>query len=278
MSKFVAIGNIAKNAEGDFCGPAFFSAVTAKKMMHWESAIISKAMNLEKISEELKKYGVEFIGSKSWCDGKVDGERIISHPGKILDIPKVKADVFHIAPLINEIDPKVMKKIEKDEETIISLDAEGFTKTNVDGVIKRVPWLEKEEFLQYVDILKLDSTDLYYLTGKATINSAMNLLKMGPQVVVLTMGEKGGYVFYGNMKHMKIPIYETTTRDTLAVGDVFATAFVTRYWETKDLQGAMYFASAAASLLVERGGVRGIQDKEKVKKRYRTLREIFLGI
>ncbi len=278
MGKFVAIGNIAKDENDEFCGPAFFSAVTAKKMMHWDSTIISKGMNLDKIAEELRKFGVNFIGSRAWCDCKISGERIISHPGKILEVPSMKADVFHIAPLINEIDPKIMKKLERDEETLISLDAEGFTKTNVDGVIKRVPWLEKEEFLQYVDILKLDSTDLYYLTGKATINSAMNLLKMGPKVVILTMGEKGGYVFYGNMKYMKIPIYETTVKSTLAVGDVFATAFVTRYWETKDLQGATYFASAAASLLIEKGGVKGIQDKEKVKKRYRTLREIFLGI
>ncbi len=278
MSKFVSIGNIAKNAEGEYCGPAFFSAVTANKMMHWDSALISKAMNLDSIKEDMKNYGVEFIGSKSWCDGKIDSEKIISHPGKIMDIPRVKADVYHIAPLINEIDPKIMEKIEKDEETIVSLDAEGFTKTNVDGYIKRVPWLEKEAFLNYVDIIKLDSTDLYYLTGKTTINSAMSLLKKGPQIVVLTMGEKGGYIFYGNMKYMKIPIYETKVKNSLGVGDVFITAFTTRYWETKDLQGATYFASAAASLLIEKGGVNGIQDKEKVKKRYRTLREIFLGI
>ena len=123
----------------------------------------------------------------------------------------------------------------------------------------------------------MNISDLYYLTGKATINSAMQLLKYGLRIIILNKEDMSGYVFYGNMKHFKIPLYETEIKSTIGLEDVFITAFTTRYWETKDLQGSIYFASAASSLEMEKGGTNGIVDKEKVKKRYRTLREIFLS-
>ena len=271
--KFVAIGNIIKTRRG-FRGPSYFSSITASKMMHWDSYVISKTMDEKKFSDEMKKYKVKFISQKSWCNLTIEGNKIRSDPGKIMTIPEMTADVFHIAPAISEVDKKIMKKLNKSEEGLISLDSEGFTKANIDGEIKEVPWANKEEFLEYVDILKLNIKELYYLTGRMTVNSAMELLKMGPHIILLTNEEKSGYIFYGKMKYFRIPVYKTKVKDTTGVGDVFTTAFVTRYFETRDIKGSAYFASAAASLLVEKGGVKGIADKEKVKKRYRTLREI----
>ena len=271
--KFVAIGNIIKTKEG-FRGPSYFSSITASKMMHWDSSVISKTMDEKTFSNEMKKFKVKFIGQKSWCNLTIEGSRVRSDPGKIMTIPEITADIFHIAPSISEIDKGIMSKLNKGEEGLISLDSEGFTKANVDGEIKEVPWANKEDFLKYVDILKMNVKELYYLTGRMTVNSAMELLRMGPQIILLTNEEKGGYVFYGKMKYFRIPVYETKIKDTRGVGDVFTTAFTIRYFETRDLKGSVYFASAAASLLVEKGGVKGIVDKEKVKKRYRTLREI----
>lgn len=272
--KFVAIGNIART-DDSFFGPSYFSSITASKMMHWNSYVISKTMDEKRFSSEMKKHNVKFIGQKSWCDLTIEDSKIRSDPGKIMKIPEITADVFHIAPFISEVDKSVMKELKKSDEGLISLDAEGFTRANIDGEIKEVPWANKEEFLKNVDILKMDVNELYYLTGRMTVNSAMELLRMGPNIILLTNKEKGGYVFHGKMRYFKIPVYETKVKDTTGVGDVFTTSFVTRYFETRDLKGAAYFASAAASLLVEKGGVRGIADKEKVKKRYRTLREIF---
>ncbi len=271
--KFLTIGNIART-DDELIGPSYFSSITASKMMHWDSYVITKLLSIDRYKKELEKEGVRLIPQKSWCDLTVEDDKIKTDPGKIIEIPKVKADVFHIAPFASEIESSIFKNIERDEETLVSLDVRGFTRMNVDGELKKVPWLKKEEFLKKVDIVRMSVSDLYYLTGKATINSAMQLLKFGPQIIILNKDDVSGYVFYGNMKHFRIPIYEIEIKNNVGVEDVFITAFTLRYWETKDLQGSIYFGYAAASIMMEKGQ---IVDKDKVKKRYRTLREIFLS-
>jgi sugar/nucleoside kinase (ribokinase family) len=123
--------------------------------------------------------------------------------------------------------------------------------------------------------LKMNANELYYLTGKTTLNSAMELLKLGPKIVVLTMGEGGSYVFY-EKKYMKVPVYKTKMVDKSGVGDVYLAAFAIKYLETRDIVDAAYFAAAAASLSIEKVGV-FLPNRSKIDKRYKTLREIFLA-
>jgi sugar/nucleoside kinase (ribokinase family) len=138
-----------------------------------------------------------------------------------------------------------------------------------------VPWLEKEKYLKYVDILKLNANELYYLTGKSTLNSAMELLRLGPKIVTLTMGDKGSYIFY-DKKYMKVPVYKTKVVDKSGVGDVYMAAFALKYAESRDLVDAAYFAAAAASFIVEKIGLE-MPTLNKITRRYKTLREIFLA-
>jgi len=95
---------------------------------------------------------------------------------------------------------------------------------------------------------------------------------LGPKIVVLTLGAQGSYIFY-EKKYAKIPIYETNKYEHAGIGDVYITSFAIRYKETNDVIDAGYFASAAASFVSE-----GIipNNREKIEKRCKTLREIFL--
>ena len=127
-----------------------------------------------------------------------------------------------------------------------------------------------------MDILKLNAKELYYLTGKKTLNSAMDLLKLGPKVIALTLATQGAYIFY-DRRYIKVPIYETKIVHRGGVGDVYLTSFAIRYAQTKDITDAAYFAAAAASFAIEKHGSKGIADLKKVEKRYKTLREIFLA-
>ena len=103
----------------------------------------------------------------------------------------------------------------------------------------------------------------------------MDLLKLGPKIVTLTMGEKGSYIFY-DKKYMKIPIYKTKIVDRSGVGDVYTASFALKYLETEDLIESAYFAAAASSYVVEKVGL-SLPTLAKIKKRYKTLREIFLA-
>ncbi len=73
-----------------------------------------------------------------------------------------------------------------------------------------------------------------------------------------------------------MPVYKTKMVDKSGVGDVYLAAFALKYAETRELVDASYFAAAAASFKIEKKGV-FMPSLEKINRRYKTLREIFLA-
>ena len=55
--------------------------------------------------------------------------------------------------------------------------------------------------------------------------------------------------------------------DPTGAGDIFATAFLIRYSETNDIHQAAKFANAAASFCIEKKGITGIANREKILQR-----------
>ncbi|MCX6822333.1 MAG: PfkB family carbohydrate kinase, partial [Candidatus Aenigmarchaeota archaeon] len=97
-----------------------------------------------------------------------------------------------------------------------------------------------------------------------------DLRSLGVKVVELTLGENGSIVT-GEEIH-RIPAYKTTLVDKTGSGDVFATAFAIKYFESKNELESGLFASAAASFVVEDFGTNNIQSREKVEERFRLLK------
>ena len=275
-----------KKKELALSSPSFFGSVASARLGH-ETTLISKLSSEfdKKWLTFLDKEGVKLIKQPAWQDTSYEIKhdksgakmvKVTGDAGPIVNVPDLKADVVLINSYFGNVDLKVLKKL-KTEDNLLALDAQGFIKyKNPGGEISNVPWLEKEKYLKYVDILKLNARELYFLTGKTTLNSASELLKLGPKIVTLTLAEQGAYIFHGK-KFIKVPVYETKLVDKTGAGDVFATSFVIRYKQTEDIMDAAYFASAAASFIVEKKGVNGIEKLKKVERRYKTLREIFLA-
>jgi len=293
MKCVVCVGNLATRVEisgkkkrSNIGGSSYFCGITSARLGN-ETTIISKLSNTfpEKWIKDIKKEGINIIKQPAWQDSVYaveyykDGTKkvtIKSDAGPIIDVPSMDCDVALVGSYFGQIGLKVLQTLKK-PENIVALDAQGFIKyRNPDGTVNQVPWLEKEKYLPYTDILKLNANELYYLTGKTTLNSAMELLKLGPKVVTLTMGPTGAYIFY-DKKYIKVPVYKTKLVDKSGVGDVYMTAFALRYKETLDIVDAAYFAAAASSFAIEKMGGKGIASKSKVEKRYKTLREIFLA-
>ncbi len=291
--KIVVVGNLAKRTEIKgrkkttiLAGGSYFAAVQAARLGH-DVTLISK-MSSKFPKEWIKKIeseGIKLIKQPAWEDTAYDvtyhkdGTKtavVHSDAGPIMGVPKLECDVAIISSYIGHIGINVLKTL-KTEENILALDSQGFTKyKNPAGELSYVPWLEKEEYLRCTDILKLNAAELYYLTGKTTLNSASELLKLGPRVVTLTLGTKGSYVFY-DKKYMKVPVFEPKKFvDKAGVGDAYTAAFAIKYKETENVTESAYFAAAAASYCVEKIGEEGIGTLKKVNKRFKTLKEIFL--
>ena len=292
MKRVICVGNLTKRIETiqgkkerTSVSGSIYGAVTAKRM-GFDVTLVSKVSSKfpENLLKLIKSEKIEFIKQPAWEDTAYkikynkDGSKnvnILSDAGPIVSVPDISADVVLISSYFGAISEGVLATLKK-ENNVLALDAGGFIKyKNPGGELSYVPWLEKEKYLKYVDILKLNANELYYLTGKSTLNSAMELLRLGPKIVTLTMGDKGSYIFY-DKKYMKVPVYKTKVVDKSGVGDVYMAAFALKYAESRDLVDAAYFAAAAASFIVEKIGLE-MPTLNKITRRYKTLREMFLA-
>jgi len=285
----IFVGNLAvrveikgKSKKQMWGGPSYFGAIVAKTLGCNPTIISKVSSNFDpKWLKYFEKENINLIKIPAWKDMiyevTYDNEnnreaKVIEDPGPIVAVPKTKGDVIIINSYFGKVGLSVLQNL-KEENNLLVLDAQGYIRDkDPDGKVINVPWLDKEDYLRYVDIIKINANELFFLTGKKTLNSASNLLKLGPKIVVLTLGAQGSYIFY-EKKYAKIPIYETNKYEHAGIGDVYITSFAIRYKETNDVIDAGYFASAAASFVSE-----GIipNNREKIEKRCKTLREIFL--
>lgn len=81
--------------------------------------------------------------------------------------------------------------------------------------------------------------------------------------LVLTKGQDGATVYYRG-RIVDTPAYKVREIDPTGAGDVFATAYFVRFFETQDVREALCFANAAASFIVETVGATGVPLREQI--------------
>jgi len=303
--KCVVVGNIPLRTEvlkkGKHSGLAmsgsYAAAVTAKKL-GWDSTLITRLSNSfpKKFLEQIKKEKINLITLPAWQDTVYDVKytagyedktkrivRIKSEAGPIMTVPKVDADVVMVSSYYGNVGLDVLKTLKK-PDNILCLDVQAFIKQKKeDGKVYYQPWSDFQNYAHYVDVLKISSDELYYLTGRASLNTASSLLKYGIKVVFLTTVDNV-YVFWGK-KYLKVPIYYTKKKSVAGIGEVYDTALTIRMKEKEgskpesqyDLLDACYFAEAAASLAKEKPYYKDSFKRKEIEKRCETLKKIFLA-
>jgi len=285
--KFLVIGNITKdiirtkNEERyAFGGNASYSSIAAIKL-GCKTHVLSRGNNeLSEWINVLKNHGIDVELQKSdsitcFVNDYTENERkqsVSSDAGKIDYKSFGKVDVIFLGPVFNEITLECLKKARKDCK-ILSLDTQGFVRTLKNKEVVKKFWDDREEFLKYVDLLKVGRDEINSISKEKDYEKIHEELRsLGVKVVELTLGENGS-IIVGKEIH-RIPAFKTKLVDKTGSGDVFATAFAIRYFETKNELESGLFASAAASFVVEDFGTKNIQSKEKVMKRFEELSKV----
>ena len=115
---------------------------------------------------------------------------------------------------------------------------------------------ELKKVLTFSNILLINESESKLLTKRANIeNAAEELLRMGPEIVVIKKGSEGAELF-SNRETIKIgafPVKEVI--DPTGAGDVFAGTFIAALAEKDSNQTALLKASAMASFSIESFGV-----------------------
>jgi len=138
----------------------------------------------------------------------------------------------------------------------VSLDAQGYLRKVQDHNVLAVDWPAKREALQYVEILKVNESEMAVLTGQKGVKKGARVLAdWGVKEVVITLGSMGS-VIYTNQTFYTIPAYVPTTSvvDATGCGDTYMAGYLYQRAKGASVQDSGEFAAAMATLKIEGSG------------------------
>jgi sugar/nucleoside kinase (ribokinase family) len=104
------------------------------------------------------------------------------------------------------------------------------------------------------------------LTGEADVrNACLELLELGPRIVVLKQGPKGCTVYSRGEGTLEAPGFPVEEVDPTGAGDTFDAAFIVEYLGEGSLLQAAGFANAAAALKVTSFGPMASHSRKEVE-------------
>jgi len=180
-------------------------------------------------------------------------------PFTVDQLSPIDARYYHLGPLLaGDIPVDVIRNLS--EHGKVSLDAQGYLRKVQDHNVLAVDWPAKREALQYVEILKVNESEMAVLTGQKGVKKGARVLAdWGVKEVVITLGSMGS-IIYTNQTFYTIPAYVPTTSvvDATGCGDTYMAGYL--YQRAKgapgvdSIQDAGEFAAAMATLKIEGSG------------------------
>jgi len=93
--------------------------------------------------------------------------------------------------------------------------------------------------------------------------------------MVMTKGKEGAIIFHqGKKQHF--PAFPTIEVDPTGAGDIFAAAFLVKYYRSKSILHSAAFAHATASFIVEDYGIH-LPELHAIENRYQQNLKQFMG-
>lgn len=127
-------------------------------------------------------------------------------------------------------------------------------------------------WLPMVDILTPNETEASVLSGvevkdlESAKQAARKIAALGARQIIITMGSRGA-LLYDGQQFQHIPSFPALSVDTTGAGDAFNGAFVAALSAGESEVQAATFASAFASLAVEREGASNMPSREQAVSR-----------
>lgn len=204
-----------------------------------------------------------------------DSDRLLYVPSRCSNIEpedvlsaKMDDSVAIVGPVIGEV-PLDTLKATSGRAAITAIDLQGFIRrVDKDSRVRFERTPQAIESLKYADIVHAEIFEAKIILGdKDPPSLASELVDLGAGISLVTLGEEGAYVAT-KRRILYIPAAEPRrVVDSTGSGDVFTSVFTLEYYKTSDIVHAATMAAAAASYLVERPGIEGLQDRWKVKRR-----------
>jgi sugar/nucleoside kinase (ribokinase family) len=162
----------------------------------------------------------------------------------------IDARIFHLGPLLADDFPAVVVKSLAGSGTgIISLDVQGYLRKVTAQKVYAAEWLDKEQVLPYINILKADVAELRALTGIAGMHEGVKTLAgYGISEIIVTNASKGSMIFHDGV-YYDIPAYvPAVIADTTGCGDTYMAGYLYKRAKGVGVEEAGHFAAAMSGL------------------------------
>jgi len=162
----------------------------------------------------------------------------------------MKASVI-ISSLRGEVGLDVIRKLRR-EKVLLAADVQGFVRVLRGRELKFEPWLEMQETLAYLDILKSDAVEAEFLTGETDIFKAAHVYaSMGPKEIVLT--HRDGLLVFAENQFYELGFYPSRLDGRSGRGDTCIGTYIAMRLSKSPKEAAVW-AAAVTSLKMENLG------------------------
>jgi sugar/nucleoside kinase (ribokinase family) len=265
----VAVGHVVRDVQQEgwrLGGTVTFAAVQAQRL-GLTSAIVTRHGPEIDIERELPSVDVLSLpaGRSTVFQNVYQGserQQIVLQQAERLtpdDIPDAwrSAPVVLLGPVCGELDVSQPVTF---SDSLVGVSAQGWLReVTPDLRVRRVAWNGKAFWLG-CDILFVSEEDL------GDHPEQVDRWAADVPLVAMTRAGRGARV-YAEGDRRKIDGFPANERDPTGAGDVFAAAFLVRYHESRAVEEAARFASAAAACSVEGTGIKAIAVRDESEER-----------
>jgi len=237
-------------------GAAAYTAMTVQALGH-RPAIVTSAASNEDWSVELPGIPIHAIYSPETTvfenvyrpTGRV--QTIHSVAGLLgadsVPLPWTRAPLVFLGPIANEIDPAIIQLF---SNSVVGVGPQGWMRRwDERGHVYAVDWDDAAGIMPMAAVTFISVEDL-------SDPSLIDEYVMRANVLVVTQGSSGCAVYFrGERRSFSVP--EVTVVDTTGAGDIFAAAYLSRFYQTRgDCWEAAVFANRVASCSVTHFGLK----------------------
>ena len=268
--EFIAIGHVTYDIYSEeklIGGSATYSSLTAHKLGISAGMVTSRGLDFSR--DGLLK-GINIVGSLSrntttFCNSYYQGERKqivkqVANKIKKEHIPPGwdRAKIVHICPVADEVNQEIFNLF---KDSLVGLTPQGLMRRwGRDGKVYPKKWILTSDIASKVEVIIFSDEDI------AAFPEVLEEYKSLIKIVIITRGDRGSILYWNGKKYI-FPAFKTEEKDPTGAGDVFAAAFLVKYYQTGDPIESSHFANCAASFAVEEKGALGIPNLNKVIKR-----------
>ena len=194
--------------------------------------------------------------------------QFIRHVAPRLDLymvpePWRSTPIVHLGPVAQEVEPGLVRSF---PSALIGVTPQGWLREwNDQGLVSSTEWPEASFVLQRAGAAVISVEDVD--DDEARIEE----MAASCHVLAVTEAHDGARLYWnGDVRHFQAP--EVEELDATGAGDVFAAAFFTRLYTTRDPWESARFATLLSAFSVTRTGLSGIPTPKEVEE---SLVEVF---